>query len=427
MGSSDRLRLGTKWSCQGVRSDRIENADRTHGCTRATSSTSDVYFCAHSSVLGPWTSPSFREPTLGLGRYLRCQSKGRRRSAWDLWMKPLMHGASASKWIEVLSDASVQRIVYSGERVSGIVLSNSQSPRNESYVAARKGVVVCAGAIQSPKLLLTSGIGDSDDLANLDIECRADSPNVGKNFQDHLVFPVVYSVPQHKSIAYPTSVAERLQYAKHRTGPRASNIAEAGGFFPLPSKTKPNERQGSGCDFQWHITPTHYLEYPNKQEPTNAMSIAVCLSRPASRGSVRLRNANQSDSPARYDLEIRPEFLTTSSDVDEFIEAIQWTRSIGQSGALSELFHSELMPGTKRQSREQLVSSIKRFATTLYHYAGTCAMGQSSSSVLDSRFRVHGVEGLWVCDASSMPSLVSGNTQATVMMMAYRLADWLSE
>jgi len=222
------------------------------------------------------------------------------------------------------------------------------------------------------------------------------------------------------------SNAERYAYAKDRTGPMTSNIAEVGGFLPFANQAKESrDHEKLLPDFQWHVTPTHYLEYPTKPEPTAAISIAVTLCQPTSRGAVRIVPSTRNDSHQRFKLEVDPAYLTSANDLPRLLTAVQQTRSIFEGDSFFELVGDELMPGTKRQTDEQVAASIARFATTIYHYAGTCGMSRQQTGVVDGKFKVRGVDGLWVCDATAMPRLVCCNTQATVMMMAYRLAEWL--
>ncbi len=389
------------------------------------SATHEFLELATRSGIPPLPEP-FLEPAIGVGAYARCQSNGRRRSAWDLWLKQQFNFRHKESCIRLISNASVQHLVIDQQKIVGVVIAANDVAIPAETLLARKGVIVCAGAIQSPRLLLASGLGDANELADIGVPCHIDLPAAGKNLQDHLLFPVVRQLKGLQSLPSRMSDAERLAYAKVRSGPMASNIAEVGGFFALPTKPiEPMEPAKNAPDFQWHVTPTHYLEYPTKAEPTSAISIAVSLCRPTSRGTVRLVRAPQSDSKTRLQLAIDPAYLTSEDDLSRLLEAVKHTRSIFEGEAFSELVGDELMPGAKRQRDEQVAASIARFATTIYHYAGTCGMSCERTGVVDGRFRVRGVDGLWVCDASAMPRLVSCNTQATVMMMAYRLSEWL--
>ena len=370
---------------------------------------------------------SFLEAAIGVGAYTRCQSNGRRRSAWDLWLKRQFNSPQKQSCIWLISNASVHHLVMRQQRVVGVAITASDTSTPPETLSARKGVLVCAGALQSPRLLLESGLGDANELADIGVPCHVDLPAVGRNLQDHLLFPVVRELKTLLSLPSRMSDVERFAYAKDRSGPMASNIAEVGGFFALSQRFDALlEPATNAPDFQWHVTPTHYLEYPTKAESTSAISIAVSLCQPTSRGSVRLVRSTQSDFNTRLQLEIDPAYLTSAEDLSRLLAAVQYTRSIFEGEPFSELVGDELMPGAKRQRDEQVAASIARFATTIYHYAGTCGMSSSTSGVVDEKFRVRGVDGLWVCDASAMPRLVSCNTQATVMMMAYRLSGWLS-
>ncbi len=380
---------------------------------------------AARSGIAPLIGP-FVQPAIGVGAYTRCQSNGRRRSAWDLWMKQQFIADRKEPIIRIITNASAQHLVLEGQKAVGVSIVACDKTKSEEIVLANKGVIVCAGAIQSPRLLLASGIGDASELEGIGVSCKVDLPAVGKNLQDHLLYPVVRTLKQHKPLPSRMGDAQRYAYAKSRTGPMTSNIAEVGGFLLLPNPyAEPRDFSNFGPDFQWHVTPTHYLDYPTNPNPTAAISIAVSLCRPSSCGSVRLVPTTHNDSNSKLELAIDPAYLTSPDDLPRLLAAVEQTRRIFGGDSFLELVGNEWIPGNKRQTDKQVAASIMRFATTIYHYAGTCGMSSDSSGVVDGRFRVRGVDGLWVCDASAMPRLVSCNTQATVMMMAYRLSGWL--
>lgn len=378
-----------------------------------------------SGSLLPSLQP-FIEPAIGIGAYTRCQRNGRRRSAWDLWSKGNFNPEATKSNIQLIQNASVQHLVMKRQKVVGLAIKTNDHAEPTTILSASKGVIVCAGTIQSPRLLLVSGIGDADELEAIGVPCQVDLPAVGKNLQDHLLFPVVRNLKRHGSLPSRMSDAERYAYARNRTGPMTSNIAEVGGFLSFSNQAIEDRNWTKKVpDFQWHVTPTHYLEYPTKPEPTAAISIAVSLCHPTSRGTVRLVPATRSDSSEQFELAIDPAYLASPDDLSRLLAAVQQTRSIFDGDSFLELVGDELLPGAKRQRDDQVATAIARFATTIYHYAGTCGMGSERTGVVDEKFRVRGVDGLWVCDASAMPRLVCCNTQATVMMMAYRLAEWL--
>jgi choline dehydrogenase len=377
---------------------------------------------------------SMLEPSLGIARYLRCQTRGRRRSAFDFWLRELdVADRARLRSVSIRSNTLVQRFVFSSasHSVSGVQVDCGGSLEN---IHANKGVICCAGTIHSPRLLMASGIGNSSELASVGIEPRAYLPAVGQNLQDHLIYPVVRELLRGQSIGPSPSRDQRWEYLRSRTGVRSSNLAELGCFFRLDS----NHDVASPPDYQWHVTPTHYLEYPHRKIPTNAVSIGVTFSRPKSRGSIRLfrqSDTRKFSSPqsgcilsqnSEFRLCIDPAYLKVQEDRDRMVDAVMETRQSLSISTLNGFLGDELMPGKKKLNKDQVQKSIERFATTLYHYVGTCALGKDlEQSVVDSRFRVHGLDRLWVCDASAIPNQLTGNTQATVMMMAFRLADWL--
>ena len=357
------------------------------------------------------------EPKIGVGPFVRCQRNGRRQSAWDLRLK---HQASNPS-VTVRTDTTVDRVLFDLDRAIGVQVL---TPNGTESILASKGVLLCAGAIHSPRLLIASGLGDAAEVGAIGLDLICKSPAVGKNLHDHLVYPIVHKLRRGTSLNPSPSVADRIQYVRDRTGPRSSNIAEAGGFFAWRDSLNP-----SVPDYQWHITPTHYLEYPYRVDKTSAISIGVTVLQPKSRGSIRLVSNRTTTGIAKtgsYELQIDPAYVTDESDLSDHVRAIQESRSLLAEKDMGSVMGQEIMPGESRTDEVQIARSIVRFATTIYHYVGSCRMGKSmDDSVVDSRFRVHGVEGFWVCDASAMPTIVSANPQATVMMMAHRLANWL--
>lgn len=376
--------------------------------------TKDLMECIGQSV------PRHRrldEPRLGVGPFVRCQRNGRRQSAWDLQL----NHRSRKPSLTVRTDTAVERIEFESDRAVGVQVV---SPNGIESIRAGKGVILCAGAIHSPRILHASGIGDSEYVRGLGCSLVCNSPMVGQNLHDHLVYPIVHQLRRGVSLNPSPSQADRIRYLRDRTGPRSSNIAEAGGFFAWHGSNN-----ASVPDYQWHITPTHYLEYPHRKDPTPAISFGVTVLQPKSRGRISLvRSEDASGTVAKgpFTLRIDPAYLTEESDRTAFVRSIQESRMHLADSNLQALLGQEIIPGEKRIDEDQIAKSIARFATTIYHYVGSCKMGASvDDSVVNTRFRVHGVDGLHVCDASALPSIVSANPQSTVMMMAYRLANWL--
>jgi choline dehydrogenase len=345
--------------------------------------------------------------------YRRAIARGRRVTAWSL-----LKGQCRSSRFTVEKGVSALKIVLDMDRAVGLeVLSHHRSTRET--ILARKGIILCAGAIGSPGLLLKSGIGPKEDAISTQ-PWQIDAPMVGKNLHDHMVFPITYSTTLPPLPSQFTR-DEQIQWWNEGTGCVASNIAELGSFatrshdgsYCLINPTHPEQPS-----MQWHITPTHYLEYPTIPTPSACLSVAVTLLHPKSRGEIRLSCDNS--------IEIDPAYLSVESDRTNLIQMIQWTRRYVETSPIAKFLVGEVLPGVRRTSDEQVSQLVDRLAQSIYHYVGSCAMGTNLNSVCDAEFQVRGCQGLYVCDASSMPAIVSGNTQWTVMLMARRLGVLLA-
>jgi len=344
--------------------------------------------------------------------FRRAQRDGKRTSVWDAFMRNQSHST-----LSLHSDCTVDSLLFDGDRASGVL-----ARRGTTIVAmkASQGVVLCCGALKSPMLLMASGIGPQDMLQQAGILCRFHSPNVGRNLHDHLVFPVIFETPI-QTLSTPFSHEDQRLWQKTGRGPLASNIAELGAFLEKRDGQlhgiAPSHHSSTQPSVQWHVTPTHYLEYPMRSKSRNAMSIGVTCLHPKSRGAIQL-HPNGS-------FAMDPCYLNEPHDKNDLIEAVDWTRHWLRSNLTSVSEFHEQLPGRKRESFASLRSAIERYTSTLFHYGGTCAIGLHQDSVCDPSFRVRCVQGLYVCDASSLPTTLSGNTQLTVMMLAWRFCDLL--
>jgi choline dehydrogenase-like flavoprotein len=231
-----------------------------------------------------------------------------------------------------------------------------------------------------------------------------------------LVFPLIFAARGIDSMVALTDRQARIEYAKHRTGPLTSNIAEVGGFSLLT----PDRASLAVPEIQWHFTPTHCLEHPTREDPANAWSISVTLLHPNSRGRLYV----EADAPMSATID--PAYLSHPLDLESTISAIQLSKQLADQPALAEYRSDRLVPRTKADSRERLEAAIRAYSTTIYHPLGTCAMGRPGQSVVDGRLRVHGLANLYVADASVIPDLPSANPQATVMMIGSRMARILA-
>jgi len=295
--------------------------------------------------------------------------------------------------------AKVQRILFDRNAVSGveILAEDAVSPER---LEVNRAVILCAGAIHSPAILFQSGIGTRDDLMANNTVVIHEHPDVGLNLSDHLIMPVIFATTRDQHFPIAPTANERF-----------SNLAEAGGLV----------RKDDAGLIQFHVTPTHYLSYPNVSA-TAAMTVGVNGCQPYSRGRLRFTKSKQ---PSHWNIEIDPGFLNDSRDVEAILAGVELARSIAAHPDVSSVVVDELIPGSKRQSPEAILRSIQRFAQTLYHPTGTCRMGSDSNSVVDEQLAVRGVEGLHVIDASVLPTIPTVNPNATVMMLAMHSAKFL--
>jgi choline dehydrogenase len=346
----------------------------------------------------------------GAGFYQVTQRRGRRCSAAVAYLRP----AAARRNLHVRTGCLTTRVVIEGHRAVGVdYCSDGQVHR----VRAEREVILAAGAIGSPQLLMLSGIGRPDELRALGIAAHADSPDVGRHLQDHLDFctlrkctrPITYDFTPAQEIAV------GLRYLLTHSGPGASNVAEAGGF--VRSALAPDARP----DIQLHFVPAQLDDHGRRRLPGHGYTLHACALRPASRGHLELRSVRPEDPPRIF-----ASYLREPGDLEIMLEAMHWSRRIFQAPAFAPFRGGEVYPGDTVTTREGLEQVLRRKAETVYHPAGTCRMGSDARSVVDCRLRVRGVDALRVADASVMPRLIGGNTNAPTIMIAERLAAWLN-
>jgi choline dehydrogenase len=288
----------------------------------------------------------------------------------------------------------------------------------EEIASAEAEVIVSAGAIGSPQLLMLSGVGPADHLREHNIAVLADNPGVGANLSDHPMVPALWSAPKVRSLWERAGRSNLARWQLTHTGPMTSNIAEGGGFTRTdPALLAP--------DIQWHVLPVPYLDGGLTDPATRALSVLITLASVGSRGRIRLRSADPRHKPA-----IDPAYLSDLADLDPLVTAIGITREIAASKPLARKLAAELAPGPDVQSEAELREWIRGTISTIYHPVGTCAMGGDSklaasklTSVVDTELRVRGVERLRVVDASVMPAVPRGNTNAPTIAIAERAAD----
>jgi choline dehydrogenase-like flavoprotein len=308
----------------------------------------------------------------------------------------------------VRTGALSTRVVVEGGRAVGVEYRRGGQLRT---ARATREVVLSGGAINSPQLLMLSGIGPADHLREVGVDVVHDLPGVGQGLQDHPLVPVVWHVRSGRSLFRGESPSGYAQWFGARRGPLTSNIAEAGLFF----RSDPGLPE---VDLQMHYIPVKFWRQAEVDPDVDAFTTAVTLVHVASRGSVRLRSASPDRAPA-----IDAGYLTETRDVDALVCGVERAREIASGGPIAGVLADEFSPGGTVHRPEDLRRSVRQTLESLYHPVSSCRMGTDELSVVDPQLRVHGIDGLRVVDASVMPTLVRGNTNAPTMMIAERAAD----
>ena len=345
----------------------------------------------------------------GVGFYQVTQRRGRRCSAATAYLRP----ARSRGNLEIRTHCLTMRILFQGRRATGVeYLHRGTSVR----VRAEREVVLAGGAIGSAQLLLLSGVGPADELRALDVPLVADHPEVGGNLQDHLDFCTLYKC--RRPITYDFTrwqeIGVLLRYLLTHSGPGVSNVAEAGAFVrsPLAPDARP--------DIQLHFVPAQLDDHGRHRLAGHGFTVHACVLRPHSRGRLRLRSGRPQDPPR-----IEARYLSDARDLPVLLEGIRLSRQIIQALPFAPFRGAEVFPGEQALSAQDLTEIARRKAETIYHPAGTCRMGSDAGAVVDAQLRVRGLEGLRVADASVMPRLIGGNTNAPTIMIAEKAADML--
>jgi choline dehydrogenase len=353
----------------------------------------------------------------GVGYYQLTVKNGQRCSAAVAYLHPVMGRAN----LRVETGALTSKVIFEGKRAIGIeYIQNGETKR----ALAASEVILAGGAINSPQLLQLSGIGSGELLREKGIAVVADLPGVGENLQDHYVLANSYRLkPGTISVNELTRgarfVGETLKYIFQRKGLLTLSAAHIAVFC----KSRP---ELASPDIQFHILPatpdvqkmaeTGVMEL----ETLPGLTIAPCQVRPESRGTIRIKSSNPKEYPS-----IQPNYLSDPIDQQVAVASLKWGRKIAAQPALAKWIESELLPGPDFTSDEALLGFARMAGSTIYHPVGTCQMGSGPAAVVDAQLRVHGVQGLRVVDASIMPRLVSGNTNAPTIMIAEKAADMI--
>lgn len=348
----------------------------------------------------------------GLGYQTRNIWGGQRCSAADAFLKPVL----SRKNLQVLTDSTVSKIEFSNKRAVAIQISGGQGVLR---LSARREIIICAGAIETPKLLQLSGVGDGGLLQSLGIDVVHDAPNVGHNLREHRYLAMQYRVNKgslNGAFQGVGLVASLLRYLCNKSGPMSHAAHEAGGVVKTQADLdRPDAQIGISL---------HSLVGDGQRvslEKEQGVTLGGYFMRPESQGEIRIRSADYCQPPL-----INANYLSSDVDRRHAISLLRWVRRCVAQAPLQPFIVDETKPGKQYDTDEEIIEAFMSLGQTAFHVAGTCRMGSDETSVVDPQLRVRGIEGLRVVDTSVMPTLVSGNTNAPMIAMAMRAAELMA-
>lgn len=348
----------------------------------------------------------------GFGIYQVTQKDGERWSAARAYIEPMREKEN----LTILTDTLVERLVIEDGRVTGVAIKRG---RKREVLTATGGVILSAGAFNSPQILMLSGIGPADHLQEHGIDVVVDKPAVGSNLQDHIDYVSSWKTeskdPIGDSLAGSFRMAKAIiEHRRKRTGIMTTPYAEAGGFWSvMPDAPAP--------DIQWHFVPAMLEDHGREKVKGHGFSLHACVLRPESRGTVKLNSKDAAAAP-RLD----PNFLDDDRDIATLRAGIRLSHRIAEASPLADYQPQDRHP-VDLNNDAALDELIRNRSDTVYHPVGTCRMGSDDGSVVDTKLKARGVDGLWIADASIMPKIVSGNTNAPSIMIGERCADFVKE
>jgi choline dehydrogenase len=339
----------------------------------------------------------------GVGMYQVTQRGGMRASAAVCYLHPAMQRPN----LTVMPYMQVQKVLFEGTRAVGVHAAQLGASQE---IRAEREVILCGGAYNSPQLLMLSGVGGAEHLMMREIEVLLDQPAVGENLSDHPAAQLVWTTPEPESLLLALEPPALEEFEATQTGPFASNLAESGGFA----------RVGAGApapDIQFHVAPVHIVDEGMRDPEAHGVWVSPCLLTQQSRGSVRLASNDPSAKPI-----IHNNFYSAGDDMKRMIDGLRLTLDICAQPAIAP-YCAEPFNTPAGDSEEALRAHIARTTFAIYHPVGTCRMGHDAEAVVDEQLRVNGLEGLRVVDASVMPVVPRGNTNAPTIALAERAAD----
>ena len=344
----------------------------------------------------------------GFGFYQVTQKGGKRCSTAAAYLKPILRRTN----LTVLTHAQATRLVIEGKKAVGV--EYRKDGRSEKAIANRE-IILSGGTINSPQLLMLSGIGPGAQLHEAGISTMVDLPGVGENLQDHLFVSVAYACTQPVTLANAEAKKNIANYLLFKKGPLTSNVAEAGAFTKTDASLP-------APDLQFHFGPVYYLNHGFTRPEGHGFTIGPTLIRPLSRGYLTLRSSDPFEAPS-----IQPRYLESETDMQVLVNGVKMACELAQTKPFSAYRGPAVYDGLQMCGNNEIADYVRNTVETIYHPVGTCKMGTDAMAVVDARLRVHEIKNLRVVDASVMPEIIGGNPNAAVIMIAEKAADLIKE
>ena len=373
----------------------------------------ELFIEASQEIGIPYNPDCNGEQQEGVGYFQQTSFKGFRKSSYRSFLNRKIRGR---KNLTIVTNTQISKLIFEDKRVIGVNCIQSYNQPDKT-IYANNEVILSAGSISSPQILQLSGIGDAKKLEKLGIDVVHNNPAVGKNLQDHLQVRMVFKTNTRtlndELNTWWKKALIGLQYFLFRTGPLTLSASQVYVFTNT-------SLDGSRPNIQFHMQPLSADKPGDGVHPFSAFTMSICNLRPESRGEVTINSADPTQLP-----KIIPNYLSTEGDRKIAIDSIKVARKIAEADSLKKHILDEYVPGQSFVSDEELLEAAKNNSQSIYHPVGTCKMGDDENSVVDEQLKVHGISGLRVVDASIMPELVSGNTNAPTMMIAEKAAEMI--
>jgi choline dehydrogenase len=340
----------------------------------------------------------------GLGMYQVTQKFRQRNSVAKAYLRPIYERQN----LTIQSQAQVIKLLFDKNKIIGLYFIHKDQI---FQVRVDREVILSSGAINTPQLLMLSGIGPAEHLKSLDIKIVSDLPGVGKNLMDHLCLPVVYACTKKVTLDKADTILNLIRYILFKNGPLTSNIAEAGGFIKTSKDLQ-------APDVQFHFCPAYQVNHGFERPLSPHFTVGVTLLTPQSTGIISLQSNDPFDCPL-----IQPNYLSVKHDSEILVQGLKLARQIVQTKPFDSYRGEEVLPGKAIRTDLDIIRYIRGKVESLYHPVGTCKMGNDKFAVVTPKLEVYGVEGLRVVDASIMPTIVRGNTNAPTVMIAEKASD----